>query len=262
MRRYVFGMLAVLGLVALAVQAEDFWVKKDWKQWNKDQCTKLLQDSPWAFKFAVSQVQLSSALPGDSGLASEGAGGENKLEVDYFVQDRSSVPIREAYIRELEINNKYDKMDDARKKSFDQQAQALLDRTFDDVILIHVEYGSNVQRFERQLADYWKTLPENTIPTDTFLINQKGDHIAPIRFVSQKNADYSFDLYFPRLKSGEPIVQDGDKSFSIEFPYPAVGEQTSGANASGGGGIATLGKGRVLAEFKVEKMVWKGKPST
>jgi hypothetical protein len=262
MRRYAVGILAVLGLAVFVVQAEDFWVKKDWKQWNKDDCKKMLQNSPWTFKFAISQVQLSSALPGSSGLGQEGAGGENNLEVDYFVQDRSSIPVREAYIRELQIDGKYDKMDDAHKKSFDQQAQSFLDRSFDDVILIHVEYGSTVQTFERQLAEYWQSIREDTIPTDTFLINQKGDHIAPIRFISPKNGEYSFELYFPRMKSGEPIVQDGDKSFSIEFPYPAVGSQQSGGNAQGGGAIATLGKGRVLAEFKVEKMTWKGKPST
>ena len=38
--------------------------------------------------------------PAISGAASEGAGGESNLEVDYYIQDRSSIPVREAYVRQ------------------------------------------------------------------------------------------------------------------------------------------------------------------
>jgi hypothetical protein len=262
MRRYVAGILVILGLAVFSVRAEDFWVKKDWKSWSKDDAKKMLESSPWTFKWAQAQATVSASTPAISGGASEGAGGESELEVHYYIQDRSSIPVREAYVRQLQIDNKYDKMDDAHKKSFDAQAESLLTRTFDDVILIHVEYGSSVQPFERQLADYWQSIREDTIPVNVFLINQKGDHIPPIKFSSPKGGNYSFDLYFPRMKGGEPIIQDGDKSFSIEFHTPAVGRQNAGnTNNPGNANIGTLGAERVLAEFKVEKMAWKGKPN-
>jgi hypothetical protein len=260
MRRYLAGILIVLGVAVLAVHAEDFWVKKDWKSWSKEDCRKMLEDSPWTRKWSEAQVSMGAALPSVSGTAQEGAAGDTNLEVHYFVQDRSAIPVREAYIRQLQIDGKYDKMDEAHKKSFDEQADGYLNRVYDDVVLIHVEYGSSVVPFARQLANYWKSIREDAIPVNVFLINQRGDHIPPIKFSSPKNGDYAFELIFPRMKGGEPIVQDGDKEFSIEFHHPAVGSQNAGnTNNPGNPNAATLGGERVLSEFKVDKMMWKGK---
>jgi hypothetical protein len=262
MRRYIAGILVVLGLTVLAVHADDYWVKKDWKSWNKDECKKMLQDSPWTRKWSQAQVALGAATPAISGAASEGAGGESNLEVDYYIQDRSSVPVRQAFIRQTQIDNKYDKMDDAHKKAFDAQAESFLTRSFDDVILIHIEYGSTVQTFERQLATYWKSIRPDAIPVDIYLITQKGDHISPVKFNSPNNADYAFELVFPRMKGGEPVIQDSDKEFSIEFRTPPVGSQNAGnTNNPTNPNVSTLGAQRVLAQFKMDKMVWKGKPS-
>ena len=46
-RRYAAGILAVFALAVITASAEDFWVKKDWKQWTAADCKKLLEDSPW-----------------------------------------------------------------------------------------------------------------------------------------------------------------------------------------------------------------------
>ena len=68
-----------------------------------------------------------------------------------------------------------------------------------------------------------------TIPVDIFLITQKGDHISPIRFNSpNKEGITRLSCIFPRMKGGEPIIQDSDKAFSIEFRTPPVGSQNAG----------------------------------
>jgi hypothetical protein len=284
MRRYLAGIFIVLGLAVASVSANEYWVSKEWKNWSKSDCKKMLQESPWAFKWEQAQVAPSAATPGIGGSESQGAGGETNLQVQYFIQDRSSIPVREAYIRQLQIDGNYDKMDDAHKKAFDAQANDLLNRTFGDEILIHVEYASNVQNFMIQLATYWKNIPPEKVPANVYLINQRGNRIPPTKFVSPKNGGYSFDLYFPRSKDGAPIVQESDKLFSIEFTTPPVGSQRGVhvSHDSGPGDMnmkplvmltdhevdipnnpntATLGAERVLAQFKVEKMMWKGKPS-
>jgi hypothetical protein len=252
--------LAVLALTTLSVRAEEFWVKTDWKNWSNDDCRRMLQSSPWTV-----QRQQPIIMGGASSTEPESMTSMRATHttidhvVHYFIQDRSSVPVREAYIRQLQIANKYDKMDDAHKKAFDAQAQTFLDRTFDEIILIHVDYAGP-SPYQSQLMEYWNHIPEDKIKENIFLINQRGDHIPPFRFDRLNPADRAFEIYFPRTKSDEPIIQKADKTFSVEFPSPPlVAQETASLNnptaARMPGGVG------VVAEFKLEKMLWKGKPS-
>src|SRR5271154_3195084 len=99
-RRYFAGVFAVLVVAVLTARAEDFWVKKPWNQWSKDECNKILTDSPWSKRWSKGSVTVSAALPGSSGQSSEGAGGEKSPEVFYYVQLRSSLPVRQAVVRQ------------------------------------------------------------------------------------------------------------------------------------------------------------------
>jgi hypothetical protein len=262
--RYFSGVLAVFVIAVLTAHAEDFWIKKPWNQWSKDECNKILTDSPWTRKWSKSSVTVSAALPGSSGQSSEGAGGEKSPEVFYIVQLRSSLPVREAVVRQQQILQ-YAKLTDDQKKEFDGKAQALFNNTYDDIIQVHVDYGSNVQTFEREMAVYWKNIREDSVPVDFYMINERGDRIPPARFVSPKNGTYAFDLTFPRLKNNEPVVREGDKQIEIQFINPAVGTQTQ---ASGGNptssldpSIGVFGRERVLIQFKLDKMKVNGKLS-
>jgi hypothetical protein len=254
-RRYFSAVLSIVLLAVLTARADDFWVKKDWTKWSKDECSKMLTDSPWSKTWSKSQVNLSAALPSDTaGANRSGGAGENAPELHYTVQFRSALPVRKAFVRLSEIQAKYDSMDAEHKKAFDTQAQTILDRTYDDVILVHVEYGSNNQIFERQMATYWKNIRPDAVPEDFYLINERGDRIAPVKFVSPPAGSYAFELVFPRLKDNEPFVRNGDKNLEVQFINPAVGSQTADAS-----GVAPFGRERVLAQYKVDKMTVDGK---
>jgi hypothetical protein len=293
MRRYVAAVLALLSVSAVAMCAGDVWVDKDWKSWSKDEVTVVLHDSPWSRHWAKGQVATSAALPGVSGAAQEGAAGENAPRIDYYLQIRSAMPVREAVIRDAQIGRSYDSMTDAEKKAFDANSAQFLNRAYSDVIVVHVLYSSNIQTFERQLADYWQNIRPNSVPDDFYLINERGDRIAPTHFNSPKGGTYEFDMAFPRLVNGEPVIHDGDKTFQIQFKNPAVGAQGAGAPAGNGAprtgeasarrpgtvanpvGQLPSGPGstrpanvnavpsfkaeRVLVEFNVQNMVWNGK---
>ena len=298
-RRNAFAVLGILLLAVLTAQAEDFWVKKDWTKWSKDECNKMLQDSPWSKHWGKGEVLLSAALPsqqqtnpandtsrggggtlgssntGTTGAGQEGAAGDNNLELHYFVELQSALPVRQAIARRAQFNNNYDKMDADHKKAFDAQVQSLLDATYQDVIDVRISYGSAQQYLERQLANYWKSLPADGLPVDVYLINEKGDHIPPVKFVSPRSgADYSFELYFPRMQNNEPVIRATDKTFSVQFPHPAIGSQKTGSNVptdptnpnlspgqSSNPSSPSLGKERVLVTYQLNKMMVGGKPS-
>jgi hypothetical protein len=293
-RRNALAVMGILLLAVLTVQAEDFWVKKDWTKWSKDECNKMLQDSPWSKKWGKGEVQLSAALPsqqdrnpasdprsasgtlgssatGTVGSGQEGAGGDNNIEIHYYIELKSALPVRQAMARRAQFNNNYDRLSAEQKKAFDTQIQAVLDASYQDVIDVHVSYGSAQQSLERQLAVYWKSIPADSLPVDVYLINEKGDHIPPAKFISPQNADYSFDLYFPRMQNNEPLIRETDKSFSVQFPHPAIGSQKTGSavptdpnNPNAVGNTSnpsspTMGRERVLVTYQLNKMMLGGK---
>jgi hypothetical protein len=291
-RRYAAAVLAIIGVSVVCVRADDVWTNKDWRQWSKDEVRVVLHDSPWCKRWAKGEATTSAALPSVSGAGKEGAAGEDRPELDYYLQIRSALPVREAVIRDVQIQNGYDTMPAAQKKSFDDQATPFLDRRYDDVIVVHVLYSSNIQAFERQLAEYWQNIPPEKIPEELFLINEREQRIAPIRFTSKKGGAYEFDLAFPRTVNGDPIIHDTDKIFNIQFHNPAVGTQATNAPSSGptintggattekkqgstaripmpstGGAspnpknpaVANFKAERALVQFNVESMMWKGK---
>jgi hypothetical protein len=299
MRRYAIGILAMVSVSVVATWASDAWSDKDWKQWSKDEVKVVLHDSPWSRKWAKGQVNASSAVPGVSGAGKEGAAGENAPEVDYYLQIRSAMPVREAVIRDAQLERGYDSMTDAQKKAFDAQSAQFLNRVYSDSIVVHVLYSSNVQAFERQLAEHWQSIRPDAIPDEIFLITERGDRIAPTHFASPKGGAYEFDMAFPRTVNGEPIIHEGDKIFQIQFRNPALGTQAGNAPAGTGSSSASVGTGearaprqggsggaqvplppttstsstrprvtnavanfkaeRVLVEFNVDRMVWNGK---
>src|SRR5690349_2110622 len=102
LRRRYFPRALILFVVAVfTVSADDFWVKKDWKQWSKDDCNKMLQDSPWAKKWSQSHVT-DIKMAGVTAADSEGAT-EKAPEMHYYIQLRSSLPVREATVRFSQI---------------------------------------------------------------------------------------------------------------------------------------------------------------
>jgi len=258
--RRTFAIILMAGIATITARSETFWVKKDWKEWSKGDCNKMLQDSPWTKKWSKSVVILSASSAGRSGANREGAGGDNSVRVDYYVQIGSALPIREANVRKMQIEQKYDQMDDDHKKALDGEAGRILSPTYDDFMLIHVVYESNVQLFERQLAAHFQGIPDGSIPLGVYMINERGEHIGPSRWVSPHSGALEFEMYIPRNVKGEPVIRPTDKKFSIQFRAPAVGSQAVGNPGNvRNTDVPKMGNELVLVEFKLNSMMWNGK---
>jgi hypothetical protein len=267
-RRYSLGLIAIFALAVAVVHADDFWVKKDWKQWSKEDCAKILKDSPWTKKWTQTKANVGlpssnsnvgngtgGASGGTSGGgldplgtgvtgSSSGSAGDSKEEVFYVVELASSLAIREAQVRMQQIQVNYEKLDADKKKTFDERAAAYLGRTYDDVIIFHVTYDASNQALLRALTAYWQSIPEDSVPTDLYMITDHGDHVSPVHFASVKGGGNTFDIQFPRTKGSEPLISPNDKSLSLQIPHPAV---------------VDLVAERALVVFKLDKMTINGK---
>lgn len=257
MRKLWFVVVVIL---AITSYAQGPWAKKDWKQWSKDDCKKILEDSPWATRWRQSNAKMAEFATSNRNFGNEGVAAESELTVFYVVQLRSALPIREAFVRQLLIANGYDKLEPPQQKEMERQTEGFLSRKYDDVIVVHVIYGSNVQEYNRTLATFWQTIPEGTVPQQAFLNGPRGQKITPIRMMSPKGGAQEFELIFPRIVDGKPLLEPGDKSISVEFLVPglpnrdvATGRDLAQRDtATGEGQVASA---RVFAEFKVDKMM-------
>ena len=245
-RRTAF-IFATIVLTVLTAWADDFWIKKNWKQWTAAECTKLLEDSPWAKRVLVENEVVRSRLP-DAPNVTDGlnpgqakyAADDDAGEISYIVQILSSPPIRQALIRQTQINRQYDKMNDADRKAFDTQIQTQFPLST-DVVALRVRYTADREPLGTDLAKWWKGLPPKTVPADIILITSNGVKVAPLSYAADSMGGGDFDLTFPRS-----VFEVGLKFFKLQIPSPKLGD---------------YGAKKALAEFKLDKMVFEGKPA-
>jgi hypothetical protein len=214
--------------------ADDFWVNKNWKSWSKEECAKILSNSPWA-KTWIS--------PG------------NKSQEVFEIQLRSALPIRQALVRLQQFEQKYDKLDDTKRAAFDAQANRILESKYEQLILIHVDYGKtqfteNGDELAMFLRGSLTAFPEGATGLAPRLVTETGDRVQPLSVETKNKLSYEFDLVFPRVKDGAPVIKDGTKTFNIQFLTPTNNFTPT-----------AIPQFIVLVEFDISKMLVDGKPS-
>jgi len=236
-RRYVAAFLATLIFAVLSLHASDFWISKDWKQWSRDDCERMLAESPWAHMWRGGpQIGLGGTAAGDALVLS--------------IQLRSAVPVRQAIVRKLQFDQKYDKLTDAQKNSFDTQAGQILNRSYDDTILVHVDFSKS-SAADRLRGDLHAYVRNGIEQLDAVLLTDDGTLLKASRFDMNPKGLNEFDLVFPRLSDGASAIKDAQKRFSIQFQSPQL-LQVFGTD------IPTR---RVRVDFDLEKMSFGGKLS-
>jgi hypothetical protein len=245
-RRYAMGILVMLSLAVLAAGADDFWVKKDWKTWTKSDCKKMLEDSPWARRILIENNASNSSLPSaGQGQQHQGQlGNSGTGEITYYVQLRSAAPVRQAVIRQAQIDAKYEKMSDAEKKAFDDKMEQQMNMIKPEVIAIHVVFDASKQDLGSSVTSFWHSLPPDTVPMNFYLVTEKGTKVPPMTFSFVTGTENEFDITFPRNAGADPVIATGAKSLKVQFQNPAVGD---------------FPVKPVNAEFKLDKMTWDGK---
>jgi hypothetical protein len=231
----LFGS-AILGVVALS-QGKEFWQKKDYKQWSDAEVRKMLEDSPWARNYTLSQTFITP-LQNSGGETQDRERVENP-RFTYRVQFRSAQPLRQALVRQMQLAQKYDQMEAEKKQQFDEQAGKFLAASFPESVIVHVSFTTNVQQDDREAAAHWQRQTTEQLRNTAYLIGPKGEQIELQRYIVA-DSGRSFQFVFPRR-----ALSPQDKSIKLEFRHPR---------------LRTQSEARVLIEFKVEKMLLQGEP--
>ena len=232
MKRILAVGSVVFALIAAAVAA-DFWSSKPYTKWSEADATRILTDSPWA-----KTTTMRTGTVGGRGGVQNVAESQDAPLIQYSVSIRSAEPVRLANARMNAIKRKYDKMDEAAKKEFDDRWNKYLATKFPDTLLIAVNYESNVPDTDRQLTNYFQQQTLDTIKATTALILPDGTRVEPTAFASGPR---EMQFAFPRPKDLAP-----NASFTVEFKHPDMPEQPSR---------------RISARFSLKDMVFNGAPA-
>lgn len=240
MKRTV-GFVLALFLAVAAFGGSDFWADKPYSKWSAKDVRKLLSESPWGKtttlrKPVIQQVHRETGQ--FSSLAGEGEGVPDPT-VEYVVYLRTARPVREALVREAQLEEKYEGMDDAKKKAFDNKWGQFLAADVSDKVIVQVQYSSNTADIDRQLMNYWQTQTAATLQDHAVLIWPDGQRFAPVAFWAARGAGREFQLAFPRPKDGK---EDGALAF--EFSNPDVKIE---------------GNSRVYTKFPMKELKYGGK---
>ena len=230
--------IVVLFLASVvAAPKGEFWEKKDYKQWSQKEVTKMLEKSPWAQQFTNQGVGIGDMDP-------DVMDGKQPY-IKYQVQFRSAQPIRQAIVRQMALNQKYDSLSSEQKQQFDKSAEAFLSVDVSNAVVVYITYETNNIEYNRQLARHWQSQTVDLLKNFVYLSSNKGDKVQLADYYVDQGGGRSFQFIFPRQVNGNPIVDPvKDKNLKLEFNYPIIGR---------------LGNGNAFMEFKLEKMIFAGK---
>lgn len=240
------GRGAVLGIllslfVATSLSAQEFW-DEPFEKWNAKYVNRMISDSPW------SQNQtLSTALSGkDSGLQ-----GEKEIYNKFTVRFFSALPVRQAYVRMMQLLNKYDEMAAEQRAEFDSRFKRALSLDVSDRVIVAVEFSSNDPDSTREMKQFLATARTETIKQSVYLIGEHLGRVSLKEYFPPSNDGTGAKFVFPRTMNGKPVIAAGDKEARFEFLVPVVDRNAGGQT----------NRQKLSVPFKVEKMVYKGELS-
>lgn len=186
----------------------------DWMKWTNAECDAVLYNSPWANAL----FPLSSASP-------EAQKRLKQVTQSYrigIVQLRSALPVREALLRALQLEKHYDQMNLTQKRTFDQKHPSDMTSNPNDPIVLYVEHYGKSLGFGGHLPEE----RENEYPAQEAALKLlDGTLIMPIKTEAlQDDSDSNrFAYYFPRIISGQTVVDLSGKTLTFVFGRVLVG---------------------------------------
>lgn len=194
---------------ATFVFAQNDWDKTPYQSWTKDTVKKVLNDSPWVQTKNFNQPTMQTTQVGTIMMPGTPA----------RILLRSALTVRQALLRERQLDEKYDKKSDADKKVFDAKNSALLDcPACKDYYVVTVAYGYLSMENKYYLDDKKKYV---------YLSNEAGDkrELAEFAVVAQRNPEIAF--YFPRRnEKGEDLLNSKNTKLIFNFEPNGLDEKS------------------------------------
>jgi len=216
-------ILASVALILFAVQpqrAQEDFLLRPFQQWTKAEVTRLLNDSAWARTQEVRvrprrQVRSVAGQTESESVDRQAAlgGAEEARDYKFTIRLRSSLPIRQAIARLVQLEARYDQLSAAEKKSVDAQTANLLEcsECRNDYI-ISVGFGSTNSQGADLIYEWFRGQTIESLKRYIYLANDRGERRELSGFISPKvPGDEAFFFFSRRDQQGRPLLSENDK---------------------------------------------------
>ena len=233
MKKSFLAILMLLLLVTTVVSQQ-----KAWAEWSKAEAEKILIHSALAqtqIDTATKEMVYTPTSPRDPGagtrtentrgLTDNQAINNNRmvqgatnqaLSVNYHVRLLSAKPVRQAFMRVIEITQNPDK---ATLKGL----RAFVDRDFAEYIVVAVTFDSSDGRYSGPVAQAFASATLGTLKNKTYLERRDGKRLFLTEYQAPINDGLGAKFIFPRVVEDKNFL-DAD-SGSVRF-YAEVGATT------------------------------------
>lgn len=240
MKRFWMLVFAVTVLTATAF-AQQFWDKKPYEDWSRDECRRMLENSPWVARWDTAEVVFAPVS------RQTDMGTEANRQINYLAQLRSALPMRKAVVQMSYLTaTRKAPYTPEEKQKMRAQSTAFLNADFSKYVVVHIIYSSNIPEVDRQLARYWQQQTTETMKDVFSLVGSNGNRVPAVHYEALPGAGREFEVTFPRMVDSATIVSEADKSFGVEFTHPAINDPQS---------QTTPKEQHVLLQFKIKDMV-------
>ena len=208
---------------------------KNWKEWTKAEADKILATSGWVQTQTDTDTSEMVYSPTNSGRSSIGAptgrtteqqginnnradrGATNQaVSVNYRVRLLSAKPIRQAFMREVAIEQK------SSDKEFLDGLDAFVQRDFSEYVVVSVTVDSVDGRLLGPALQAFGSQRVGTLKNVTYLERKDGKRVFPIDYYPPSKDGLGAKFVFPRRVDERTFL--GDDSGSFRF-YSEVSPQ-------------------------------------
>jgi len=195
--------VAVLILAAIGIAWGQVWEKKPYQQWSKGDVEKLMSDSPWALQHTQ---RLSK-------------GGDAGQDATVTVRLRSALPIRQAVVRQMQMQAKYEKLSDSDRAEFDAKTKPILDcPSCADSYAVTLNGRSEQNTSYDPVYGRFRDATPDQLKTYVYLENDRGERRGVVHFIPPKTLGADAIFFFARRDaSGKPLLTAEDKKLTLRF---------------------------------------------
>jgi hypothetical protein len=210
--RQRISAIAIL-LIAFVGSAPAQWDKKPYTEWSEKDATKILNDSAWGQTQTYTDT---SNMTGNNRMNSSQSRISDVTNVDFRIRFLSAKPIRQAFSRIIELQQKGEV-----SESLAKQLSGLANADFPDYAIVTVlcDAKSQSNKLQQATAALYKFTTAELKP-NTYLQAKGGQRIFLQEYQPPRKDGLGARFVFPRVVDGKPILtpESGEVLFHSELP--------------------------------------------
>jgi hypothetical protein len=227
-RRFLIAGTAMIISVGMlhARKKHENWIDEPFTKWTQKQVADLFNKSAWA-----QTKEFRGQVQGEHGRTTGTTGvpgttlGVDVPTFNFTARLFSAQPIREAYVRMLQLKINYDQLPADKQHAFDQKMDGLLHFDVSQEVIVTLSYQTNDPIAQRDMNQWFDTQTAATLSQNAYLYTPAGQ-IELLKYrPPQGGGTLGAQFIFPRIFKGEPILQPGAGKMRFQISYqPQIGQ--------------------------------------